>query len=756
MTTAKDTVFLGSNRGKYELRESLGRGGFAEVWKAYDPQLNRFVAVKLLLEALRQRPDFPEFSERFLREAQVMANLHHQNIVQIHDMGMDPGSGMAPLYLVMQYVDGPTLEDYLRRTSYQGRIPPASDIVHLFTALCNAVDYAHAHGVIHRDIKPRNILLDSQRWSIRLPMGEPMLADFGLVKLEGSDTMNTLEGIAMGTPLYLAPERAQGELATRLSDVYSLGIILYELCTGSYPYQVSDQSEDQYNVAILQRHITCSPIAPRSLNQELPPGVCAVLLRALAKDPTYRYATAGSMAETLAEAFGQTSPPGARLLPDVQVPGTSKEVPPSSIMQARVAEEGLPVAQLQVRTLPSQEQKPGIVGVRGDRHWYTSRRVGPLAMIARLALLAAVVIALVLGVWLGRSAQTPSASPAQVVFGTVVFLSSGQGTQVTGQGIDDIVQVRMQHLASPPAGRNYFAWLMSDQNQSDVQSLLLGRLEVQQGAASLPYAGDQTHDDLLLTFSRFLITEENTEPPPVVPTLNTAAWRYWGVIPQTPDPHDGQHFSYLNHLRHLLADDPALSQLGLPGGLSTWLFHSMTQVHGFTADTIPAWREHNIIHLRRQLIRALDYLDGSNAIKADVPPNTPFLANPTFARIGLLQTSQQSDDPPGYLVHVESHLTGLVNAPGGTQGVRSQAILIIGALDSMQASLLRVHADIRALLALTDQQILQPAALLLLSDVVSSINGAYGNQEGALWARERLQELAVIAVSGTTTAVHQA
>jgi serine/threonine protein kinase len=285
--------------GRYELCDVLGQGGYAEVWKAYDPQLKRIVAIKLLHTMIGEHTGCPDFAQRFLREARTMASLRHPNIVQIHDMGCDTGNGMIPLYLIMQYVDGPTLDDYLARTSRQGMIPSASNIVHLFATLSSAVDYAHRQGVIHRDIKPSNILLDSQRCSPFLPMGEPLLSDFGLVKGDGLITMSEAAGRAMGTPLYLSPEQAQGAPASRQSDLYALGIILFEMCTGSYPYPLPDQQV----IAILQRHIACNPTPPRLLNPALLPAVAAVLLRSLAKDPADRYTDAASMVQALAQAF---------------------------------------------------------------------------------------------------------------------------------------------------------------------------------------------------------------------------------------------------------------------------------------------------------------------------------------------------------------------------------------------------------------------------------------------------------------------
>ena len=195
---------------KYELHERLGRGGMAEVWKALDTQLHRYVAIKLLHPDLRHDPNF---IARFLREAQLVAQLRHPNIVQIYDFQVSQGRGgaahaNASAYMVMEYIEGQTLAGYIARTSRQRQFPSAQDILHLFASISRAVDYAHQHGMIHRDIKPANILLDHRNTTYK-PMGEPMLTDFGLVKLLGAST-GSLSGSWLGTPLYLAPEQAQG------------------------------------------------------------------------------------------------------------------------------------------------------------------------------------------------------------------------------------------------------------------------------------------------------------------------------------------------------------------------------------------------------------------------------------------------------------------------------------------------------------------------------------------------------------------
>ncbi|HBE25967.1 MAG TPA: serine/threonine protein kinase, partial [Ktedonobacter sp.] len=215
--------------GKYELLERLGQGGMAEVWKARDTLLQRYVAIKILHANLQEDPNF---ITRFEREAQLIASLHHPNIVQIHDFQITriPESTTPIAYMVMDYIEGGTLDEYIASTSARGKIPSPTQIVHLFTSMSLAIDYAHQQGMIHRDIKPANILLDKNN-TTRNPMGEPILTDFGVAKLLGV-TSSTLSASQLGTPLYVSPEQVRGYPGNERSDIYALGVILYEMVTG--------------------------------------------------------------------------------------------------------------------------------------------------------------------------------------------------------------------------------------------------------------------------------------------------------------------------------------------------------------------------------------------------------------------------------------------------------------------------------------------------------------------------------------------
>ncbi|HEY1349518.1 MAG TPA: serine/threonine-protein kinase, partial [Ktedonobacteraceae bacterium] len=232
--------------GRYELLERLGEGGMGEVWKAHDTQLQRAVAIKLLRSDLSGDPDF---GASFLREARLVAALHHPNIVQIHDFQLADRGAQGRAYMVMDYIEGGTLAAALRATVRQGLFWPASDIVELFTSISLALDYAHEQGMIHRDIKPANILLQRSPVGTRSP-GEPVLTDFGIARWQGGGS--TLTGF-VGTPLYISPEQAQSDPVDRRSDLYSLGIVLYEILTGTVPFRGGNP------LAIMLQHVHESP-----------------------------------------------------------------------------------------------------------------------------------------------------------------------------------------------------------------------------------------------------------------------------------------------------------------------------------------------------------------------------------------------------------------------------------------------------------------------------------------------------------------
>ena len=273
--------------GRYELRQQIGRGNVGEVWKAYDLQLRRDVAVKIVHTDLQSDP---HFLSNFTQEGQVLTSLRHANIVQVYDVAVSrstQGNDTAA-YILMEYVGGQTLADYLSSTTRKGALPPLAEIVYLFTSLGVAIDYAHQKGIVHGNLKPSNILLD-QRHREQFQAGEPMLTDFGLLRLVGN------AGI-VASPFYMSPEQAKGREPGNRSDIYSLGVILYELCTGVQPFH------DKSSVAVMMQHINALPTPPMLINPDLPPALSEVILRAMAKDANMRFPMASLFALAVADA----------------------------------------------------------------------------------------------------------------------------------------------------------------------------------------------------------------------------------------------------------------------------------------------------------------------------------------------------------------------------------------------------------------------------------------------------------------------
>src|SRR4051795_1393566 len=249
--------------GRYRVISRLGSGGMADVYLAHDQLLGREVAVKVLHHHFAEDQ---EFVERFKREASSAAGLSHPNIVGIFDRGEWNGT----YYIAMEYIAGRSLKQIVRET---GPFDPAFAIETVIQIL-RAARFAHRRGVIHRDLKPHNVILDED--------GRARVTDFGIARAGASDM--TLTGSIMGTAQYLSPEQAQGYAVSAASDIYSVGVILYELLTGVVPF------EGETAVAIAFKQVSAEPRPPSELNPSLPASLDAVVLRTLDKDPLARYA----------------------------------------------------------------------------------------------------------------------------------------------------------------------------------------------------------------------------------------------------------------------------------------------------------------------------------------------------------------------------------------------------------------------------------------------------------------------------------
>ena len=276
---------VGKTLSKYRVVARLGRGGMAEVYKAYQPGLNRYVAVKVLHGHLA---DDEDFIGRFEREATAVARLRHPHIVQVYDFDVESGL----YFMVMEFVEGPTLKAELKERSVKGQIFPLPETTRIITALASAIDYAHSRGMVHRDLKPANVMFTAE--------GQVVLTDFGIARIVGAKRY-TMTGAISGTPAYMSPEQGQGERGDERSDIYSLGVVLYEMVTGQVPFDADTP------FAIIMKHINDSLPLPTAVNSDTPEEVERVILKAMSKDPGDRYQKASEMAKGLREAVGVTA-----------------------------------------------------------------------------------------------------------------------------------------------------------------------------------------------------------------------------------------------------------------------------------------------------------------------------------------------------------------------------------------------------------------------------------------------------------------
>lgn len=472
--------------GKYQLFERLGQGGMAQVYRARQPVIERDVAIKVLHPHLAGRDNFVE---RFKREARGLGQLRHPNIVSVIDFDTALQSGITPdeeiYYLVMDFIAGPTLADLLRA---RGPLPLAETLL-IGEQIADALAYAHQQGVIHRDVKPGNIMFrDGDHSAGRR---HPVLTDFGIVHLL-EDAALTMSGVLAGTPTYMSPEAANGGAIDPRADLYSLGVVLYELLTGAPPYKGDTP------VRMMMQHMT-APLPPLTEKRpDLPDLVVQIVERALAKEPAERFQRAETMRQALLQArlaLTDGHAPQTYLLSGqtlVAAPQPQRQTDHQATHKLP-ASAARPTAR---QPLAPKATPPVSAGQQSDE---------PVPQPGSRLILALAFVVILLGGALSSIdtfslAEATPASTARVAEGVVGRLQITPAT--TGQTLD----LTIDAIAAPPEGQHYHAWLVAQ----DGLLFDLGRLTLNAGQLQHITVAEQ---NVLGVLEEILITQEESTAP---------------------------------------------------------------------------------------------------------------------------------------------------------------------------------------------------------------------------------------------------
>ncbi len=461
--------WTGKTLGRVQINDLVARGGMAEVYTGIH-ETHGLVAVKVL-RGLLERDEHQ--LKRFKREAEVIGELHHPNIVRMLDFTIVDETPC----LIMDFIPGPSLAVYLKQLYGRDQRLPIAIIVQILRSVASALDYAHNQNIIHRDIKPANILLRSRTQDIdpELPLPldvDPILTDFGLVRLLDS-TLHTTTGSVSGTPTYMSPEQARGEKLDKRTDIYSLGIVLYEMLAGQIPFQADT------TFGMLMKHINEPPPPIRGISSDLQ----ALIDRALAKDPDLRYQSAGEMADEFLSIFnGQTVSPGTFH---------------NAIMARKAAEERRP---------PKSGSQPPI-----RFRWLR------VVIETTVALLIAFVIFQIVGPVTQAVTATPVPRDPNVAVGKLRF---GDFSNVM-----DEIRLTLNSAELPGDGYHYDAWLISDDNATTRK---LGNVTFNTAGVGQLSLIDPDQENILAGFNQIVISKEPDETDSNEPTGEIA---YSSIFP---------------------------------------------------------------------------------------------------------------------------------------------------------------------------------------------------------------------------------
>ncbi|MEL6271028.1 MAG: serine/threonine-protein kinase, partial [Chloroflexota bacterium] len=454
---------IGRKLGQYEVVDRIGAGGMATVYKGYRPDIDRTVAIKIL--KINAAMVDEGLIQRFELEAKTIARLQHPHILSLFDYGVEDDL----LYLVMAYIDGGSLGDWQR----DDRVPPVDDMVRVLKEVAGALDYAHRQGIVHRDIKPDNILIDSE--------GHAMLADFGIVKITGGDENLTATGGIVGTPAYLAPEQGAGEEVSESSDIYALGVVMYELLTGKQPYRADTA------IQVIIKHMNDPVPDILSESPSLPPAVGEVMKKALAKTPQERYVTATAFSNDFAEAIKGGD---VVVMPTIQANRSNLE------------------------TVQLEQTRSGSPAPTGNDDHHTTmmdrtvsgRGGNRTPLYAGIGVVGLLILGVIGFFALSAINGANDAAPTAVVEAVPEVPTFGRLTFSTTEVIGDTVTLRVDDLPPPGDGEQYVVWLRNTETE---EVLSLGAIQLDAfGSGDIPRYVDEEGRVLPAFYNAVWVTTE--------------------------------------------------------------------------------------------------------------------------------------------------------------------------------------------------------------------------------------------------------
>jgi serine/threonine protein kinase len=607
--------WAGKTLGDVHVLSLVARGGMAEVYTGTQDSIGP-VAVKVLRGILDRDS---EQLARFQREAEVVEELRHPNIVQMYEYNINEDSP----YLVMEYIPGPSLAAYLKSLHDSKQRLPVGVVAQILKSVASALDYAHAKGIVHRDVKPANVLLRSQSGKIELnkPLPqdvEPVLTDFGLVRLLDS-TMHTTAGSVSGTPTYMSPEQARGEKVDKHTDIYSLGIMLYEMLAGAVPFQADT------TFGMLMKHINEPPPPIEGLSEEMQ----MILDRALAKDIDLRYQSAGELANEFVGLFnGQTISPG-------------------TLHVAQLAREA---ANANKQPIPRTEE-------RRFTRWL---RIG--SEVALAVILALVIIQFIRPITTTLVATAVPPDP-NIPVGRMRFSDFSQA--------NDRLSISIPNLSLPEANTHYEAWLVSDDGKSFQD---LGKITVDtSGTGQLVFTDNSGNN--LLKYNQLQITIEQDNAAVTKPTGKVA---YSSVFPP-------QALVYVRNVE--VAYDKAPDNLALMQGLYYFSgSYVNTPINGDPVidpqfvGMVKAYDNKDEATLRKDTEMVINQIVGESGDQYKDYDGDGTVD--TYSSDGY--GSLPNGDHPGYLQETAINVKAAADAPDSTANIREQSAALEICIQNMQ------------------------------------------------------------------------